>query len=239
MQHARAADAFTAFYQLEELKRVRDHVFRQTDALALPTVPTVYTIEQVPADPIGLNSRLGTYTNFVNLLDLAALAVPAALRPDGTPFGITLMAPAGHDAALAAVGRVIHADTGLLPGALGRPQPRLQAVSELPADGEVAIAVVGAHLSGMPLNGELLSLGACACDARIERGGVSVYRRAGVPEGGLNRPRRLSARSGSVTLTATLAEWSTAMGRGKQFRELLQKGGLIIAPGAYDCITAS
>src|SRR5262249_7968588 len=99
--HGSAADAFAAFYQLQELRRVRDHVFRPVAGRALPTVPTVYTIEQVLADPIGLNSRLGTYTNFVNLLDLCALAVPASMHGNGTPFGITLIAPAGDDAALA------------------------------------------------------------------------------------------------------------------------------------------
>jgi allophanate hydrolase len=158
--HGSAADAFAAFYQLEELRRVRDHVFRAIDALAVPTVPTVYTVAQVLTDPIGLNSRLGTYTNFVNLLDLAALAVPAAMRADGTPFGITLIAPAGDDAALASLGRVFHADTGLPLGATGRPQPALLPLPSLPADGEVALAVAGAHLSGMPLNPELKSFGA-------------------------------------------------------------------------------
>ena len=125
--------------------------------LALPTVPTVYTIEQVLADPIGLNSRLGTYTNFVNLLDLCALAVPASMHPHGTPFGITLLAQAGNDAALASLGRVFHADTGLPLGATGKPQPPLAPISNLPAAGEIAVAVVGAHLTGMPLNGELKS----------------------------------------------------------------------------------
>jgi allophanate hydrolase len=158
--HASATDAFSAFYQLEELRRVRDHTFRAIDALAVPTVPTVYTIEQVQEDPIGLNSRLGTYTNFVNLLDLCALALPASFHRDGTPFGITLLAQAGHDAALASIGRVFHADTGLPLGALGVTQPPLSAMSTRPADGEIAIAVVGAHLSGMPLNGELKSFGA-------------------------------------------------------------------------------
>src|SRR5262249_50054786 len=100
------------------------------DAMALPTVPTVYTVEQVLADPIGLNSRLGTYTNFVNLLDLCALAVPAAMRADGTPFGITLVAPAGADAALASIGRAFHAETALPLGATGKPQP---AKMKLPA----------------------------------------------------------------------------------------------------------
>jgi allophanate hydrolase len=158
--HPSAVDAFAAFYELEELRRVRDHTFLAIDALVLPTVPTVYTMAQVEADPIGLNSRLGTYTNFVNLLDLCALAVPAAMHADGTPFGITLLAQAGNDAALASIGRLFHADTGLSLGATGQPQPPLAPMPGLLVDGEIAIAVVGAHLSGMPLNGELKSFGA-------------------------------------------------------------------------------
>jgi allophanate hydrolase len=158
--HRSAADTFAAFYELEELRRVRDHVFGAIDAMALPTVPTVYTVEQVLADPIALNSRLGTYTNFVNLLDLCALSVPASMRADGTPFGVTLIAPAAEDAALAAIGRAFHADTALPLGATGKAQPPLAAISTLAADGEIALAVVGAHLSGMPLNRELTSSGA-------------------------------------------------------------------------------
>jgi allophanate hydrolase len=158
--HKSAADTFAAFYELEELRRVRDHVFGTIDAMALPTVPTVYTVEQVLADPIALNSRLGTYTNFVNLLDLCALAVPAAMRADGTPFGVTLIAPAGCDAALASIGRAFHADTALPLGATGTAQPPLAAIAARAADGEIALAVVGAHLSGMPLNRELTASGA-------------------------------------------------------------------------------
>ena len=101
---------------------MRDRAFRSIDALVLPTAPTIYTIEQVLADPIELNSRLGTYTNFVNLLDLCGLAVPAAMRDDGMPFGITLLAPAGEDAALAAIGRQFHHATGLPLGALKQDQ---------------------------------------------------------------------------------------------------------------------
>ena len=118
--HGTAADTFAAFYRLEELRRVADRTFRSIDALVLPTAPTVYTIAQVLDDPIGLNSRLGTYTNFANLLDLCALAVPAAMRDDGAPFGISLVAPAGQDAALASIGRRFHAATGLPLGALDR-----------------------------------------------------------------------------------------------------------------------
>ncbi len=117
-----AIDTFKAFYKLEELRRVAAHTFRQVDALALPTAPTAYTVEQVLADPIQLNSRLGTYTNFVNLLDLSGLALPAAVN-GGVPFGITLLAPGGEDARLASIGRVFHANTRLPLGALQVAQP--------------------------------------------------------------------------------------------------------------------
>ena len=160
-----AADAFAAFYRLEELRRMCDHIFRSIDALLLPTVPTVYTIAEVQADPIRLNSRLGAYTNFVNLLDLCGLAVPAALHADGTPFGITLLGPAGHDAMLASIGRVFHAESRLPLGALALPQPPLAPLAAVPHADEIAVAVVGAHLAGMPLNSELQSLGARLLEA--------------------------------------------------------------------------
>ena len=129
------------------------------DALVLPTAPTVYTTAQVLANPIELNSRLGTYTNFVNLLDLCGLAVPAAIRPDGIPFGITLLAPAGQDAQLASIGRVFHTDAKLTMGAKGASQPPLAPLRSGLREDEISIAVVGAHLSGMALNGQLTALG--------------------------------------------------------------------------------
>jgi allophanate hydrolase len=155
-----AADAFTAFYRLEELRRARDRVFGMIDAIVVPTMPTVYTVEEVLADPIALNSRLGTYTNFVNLMDLCALAVPASMRADGAPAGVTLLAPAGRDAALASIARAFHADTKLPLGKTGRAQPPLIELGADVHDGEIALAVVGAHLSSMPLNGELRALNA-------------------------------------------------------------------------------
>jgi allophanate hydrolase len=154
-----AADTFAALYRLQGLRRIAERAFERIDALVLPTAPTVYSTAQVEANPLELNSRLGTYTNFVNLLDLCGLALPAAIRPDDIPFGITLLAPAGQDARLASIGRVFHADTELRLGARSVPQPPL---AELPAGvsgDEIAIAVVGAHLSGMALNGELKALG--------------------------------------------------------------------------------
>ena len=132
-------DTFAAFYKLEELRRIRDIIFRSVDALLLPTAPTAYTVAQVQADPVQLNSRLGTYTNFVNLLDLCGLAVPASMRDDGIPFGVTLLAPGGQDAFLASIGRVFHADTNLPMGALKIPQPAGAPNSGFPKSGSPQI----------------------------------------------------------------------------------------------------
>ena len=187
--HCTAADAFAAFYQLEELRRVRDHTFRAIDVMVLPTAPTIYAIDEVLADPIGLNSRLGAYTNFVNLLDMCGLAVPASMRADGIPFGVTLLAPAGEDAALAAIGREFHAATGLPLGALKRPQAALARPPAAPAEGEIAIVVVGAHLSGMPLNGELRAAGARLIERTATAPHYRLYALAGTrpPKPGLLR----------------------------------------------------
>jgi allophanate hydrolase len=113
-----AADAFRAFYRLAELRAQASAALSRIDVLMVPTSPAAYTVGEIEADPIALNSKLGTYTNFVNLLDLAGLAVPSAFAADGTPFGVTLLAPAGQDALLASVGRAFHARTGLPLGAL-------------------------------------------------------------------------------------------------------------------------
>jgi len=99
-----AVDAFRGLYRLAEHRRAAEEVFARFDVLAVPSVPCFPTLAEVAADPFGPNARLGTYTNFVNLLDLAALAVPGPARPDGLPAGITLIGPRGSDAALAALG---------------------------------------------------------------------------------------------------------------------------------------
>jgi allophanate hydrolase len=153
-----AADTFASLYRLQGLRRTAERAFTNIDALVLPTAPTAYSTAQVLANPIELNSRLGTYTNFVNLLDLCGLALPAAIRPDDIPFGITLLAPTGQDARLASIGRVFHADTKLAMGSRTLPQPPLTHLAPGVIGDEIAIAVVGAHLSGMVLNGELKAL---------------------------------------------------------------------------------
>ncbi len=170
-----AADTFAALYRLQALRRVAERAFAGIDALVLPTAPTAYTTAQVLANPVELNSRLGTYTNFVNLLDLCGLALPAAMRPDGIPFGITLLAPAGQDAKLASIGRVFHADTKLGMGARRLPQPPLAAFAADVTGDEIAIAVVGAHLTGMALNGELLALGGRLLEATATAADYRLY----------------------------------------------------------------
>lgn len=193
-----AVDAFTAFYRLEHLRRAADRVWQGIDVLVLPTAPTTYTVEQVLADPIQLNSRLGTYTNFVNLLDLCGLAVPAALHKDAShggarPFGVTLLAPAGKDALLASLGRVLHADTGLPLGALGRPQPELAPPPPRVFGDAVIIAVLGAHLSGLPLNGALRDLGAEFCQGTTT---CADYRLYALPGASPPRPGLLRVEKG-------------------------------------------
>jgi allophanate hydrolase len=170
-----AADTFAALYRLQALRKIVERAFAHIDAVVLPTVPTVYSTAQVLANPLELNSRLGTYTNFVNLLDLCGLALPAAIRSDDIPFGITLLAPAGQDALLASIGRVFHADTQLTMGARPLPLPPLAALPAAGRGDEIAIAVVGAHLSGMALNGELKALGGRLLEAATTAPDYKLY----------------------------------------------------------------
>jgi allophanate hydrolase len=144
-----AVDAFRGMYRLGELRRAAAPVWSSVDALMLPTAGTIYRIAEVEHSPVALNTNLGRYTNFVNLLDLAALALPAGFRRDGLPFGITFLAPALSD--------------GMLFGLGARWEGRLTgAGATVPSDAgsPVRLAVVGAHLSGQPLNGELTGHGA-------------------------------------------------------------------------------
>jgi allophanate hydrolase len=200
--HLTAAETFSALYRLQTLRKVAERAFATMDAIVLPTAPTAYSTAQVLANPIELNSRLGTYTNFVNLLDLCGLAVPASMRRDGIPFGITLLAPAGHDALLASIGRVFHADTGLAIGAKGVMQPPL---SPLPAEtsDDIAIAVVGAHLSGMALNGELGALDARLLETALTAPDYRLYALPGTPA----RPGMLRVEAGKGMAIA-LEIWS-------------------------------
>jgi allophanate hydrolase len=153
-----ATDAFVAATRLAQMHATLAPLWSTFDVLVVPTAPTTYSIADVEAEPVELNRRLGTYTNFVNLLDLAAVAVPASMRADGIPFGITLIGPAGSDLMLAELAQRFHADAGLTLGALGLPLPPTEKL--LPRADVAQVAVVGAHLSGLPLNRELTERGA-------------------------------------------------------------------------------
>ncbi|MDR3495817.1 MAG: allophanate hydrolase [Ancalomicrobiaceae bacterium] len=155
-----AIEAFEAVYALAAGRRATEPVWQTIDALAVPTVTRFWTLEEVEADPIATNSALGTYTNFVNLLGLSALSVPVGFRADALPAGITLVAPGGHDAWLSAVGGAIERQASPPLGATGLPRPVSPEAQPQVPDGMIGIAVVGAHLSGLALNRELVDLGA-------------------------------------------------------------------------------
>jgi len=156
-----AADAFEGQYALAACRRAADAEWTRMDVLLLPTVPTQYTVDDVNADPIVLNRRLGHYTNFVNLLDCAAVAVPAGFRRDGLPFGVTLVGPAFSDASLAVIADRLHRGAQRGMGAArdqSLPAQSLAAASAV--QHWIEIFVVGAHLSRMTLNHQLTALGA-------------------------------------------------------------------------------
>jgi len=153
-----AVDTFEAFYRLRELKRRCDVEWSKMDVLVVPTSGTIYTHAQIAEAPLERNTHLGHYTNFVNLLDLCALAVPGPFRADGLPAGVTLIAESHADHFLSAIGSRFHRASRVPMGATTFLPPAPQAIS--PATNEVLLAVVGAHLSGLPLNHQLTSRGA-------------------------------------------------------------------------------
>ena len=212
----RGVDVFAAIDTMADLRREARRRIAHTDALLTPTVTETFTVEEMRRDPIALNARLGTYTTFSNLLDLCALALPAGGRADA-PFGVTIHAPAGRDPLVAGIGATVEA---VVRGAAVHPGP-----SE--PEG-LRLAVVGAHLRGMPLHDDLLARGA-VLEARTttapayrlfrlahaepakpgllrvgDRGGVpievEVYRLPLAEVGGLLRAVRAPLAIGQVTL---------------------------------------
>ncbi len=161
-----AVDAFNATYKLADLARRAEREWKRMDFMLLPTAGAAYTHEEVAAEPLALNTNLGYYTNFVNLLDLAALAIPAGMRSNGIPFGVTLIGPAWSDEALL--------------NTAARSQPYCP-------DGYVPLAVCGAHLTGQPLNHQLTSAGAFLIEACQTSPNYKLYALAGTvpPKPGL------------------------------------------------------
>jgi len=154
----RTIDAFDAFHRLAEVRRLAEQIFARIDALVLPTAPFCPTLAALQADPIGPNSRLGTFTNFVNLCDLAAIAVPAGFGTDGLPVGVTVVGPAWSEGRLAPIADAIHRASATRIGATDLPLPPPAAPDPLAAD-ETGLFCIGAHMSGLPLNGQITALG--------------------------------------------------------------------------------
>ncbi|MES2990409.1 MAG: allophanate hydrolase [Pseudomonadota bacterium] len=190
-----ATDAFRAQYALRDAQRDTAALWADLDLLLVPTAPTHPTHADIDADPLVANALLGTYTNFVNLLGWCALALPAGFTPAGLPFGVTFIAPGAADAALARFGRSWEAAVALPIGATGRaftasapmssdaPGPWPASVPTLP------IAVVGAHLSGLPLNGQLTERGATLREATLTAPNYRLFALPGTvpPKPGLLR----------------------------------------------------
>lgn len=171
-----AVDAFKAQYRLAELARTTEAEWRKMDIMLLPTAGTIYKIAELLADPVRLNSNLGAYTNFVNLLDLSAVAIPAGFRANGLPFGVTLLARAFQDRAIAGLATRLHR-TMEKPtiGATGHAVPPIGAPAATGVEHSIEIAVVGAHLSGQPLNYQLIERGARLVRAARSARGYSLY----------------------------------------------------------------
>ncbi|MGD1924552.1 MAG: allophanate hydrolase [Paracoccaceae bacterium] len=206
-----AADAFRGIYRLAELKRAAEPMLDGLDMLCVPTIPTFYAVADLDADPITPNSNLGTYTNFVNLLDLCGIAVPTEARSDGKPGSVTFLAKAGEDAQIASIARTFEANCTRSLGATGHLVPALKPLAPRASD-RIELAVCGAHMNGLPLNWQLTDLG-----ARFVRRAqtASAYRFFALAGGPPERPGLVRSTS-STTTSVALEIWSlpnSALGR--------------------------
>jgi allophanate hydrolase len=192
-----AIDAFKAQYHLMSLKRASERVWDGIDVLITPTAGTIYEIARVNADPIRLNTTLGYYTNYMNLLDLAGVAIPAGFRSDGLPFGVTIVGRGGTDHALLALAGRLHRACVNRLGAVDLPMPLPAESASAVPEGFTAVAVCGAHMDGLPFNRQLR-----------DRGGYLVrstrtaahYRLFALPGGPPLRPGLVRLRNGGTSI---------------------------------------
>lgn len=175
-EHFSAVDCFDAEYRRADLAREIQTLMQSVDALVVPTAPRLPTLAEVEQEPVLVNSQLGTWTNFVNLADCAALALPAGIRADGLPFGITLLGAAWQDAALAEFGKRWQRHTPWTLGATDRLAPAATGAQVHTApNGYIRLAVVGAHLRGMPLNSQLTERHARFVEATFTAADYRLY----------------------------------------------------------------
>ena len=154
-----AVDAFKAEYRLMSLKRASEEVWGGVDVILTPTAGTIYEMARVDAEPVQTNSTLGYYTNFMNLLDLTGVAIPAGFRSDGLPFGVTIAGRSATDHALLALAGELHRACVDTLGALNRAVPAPPKSASAVREGYIPVAVCGAHMDGLALNHQLRDRG--------------------------------------------------------------------------------
>ena len=196
-----AKDAFSAIYKLADLRRASLQAWQGIDAIITPTAGGFPLLRDLEADPLGPNSQLGYYTNFMNLLDLCAVAVPAGETVEGMPFGLTWIAPRDTDKALIKI-----ASSG--PGHHAQPSEGTTA----------SILLFGAHLTGLPLNGQIVGLGG---EFVAEVKTAAKYRMVYLPEPAPPRPGILRVESGGAEIAAE--EWRMPVANLGKFLTLIQQ----------------
>jgi allophanate hydrolase len=204
---ASAVSAFQAQYRLAHLKRRADVTLEGLDFVLTPTTPTIYRIDAVESDAIRLNSRLGLYTNFMNLLDYAAIAVPAGFGANGLPYGVTLFGPAFSDDALAVYGDRLHRALALPLGATGRRGDAAYTGAATAREAMLRVVVCGAHLSGLPLNHQLTERGGRLLAATQT---APRYRFYALPGGPPHRPGLIRQPEGGARIEVEVWELPAA-----------------------------
>jgi allophanate hydrolase len=208
-----AADAFKGIYRLADLKRKAEPMLETVDCLCVPTIPRFFTVKDLEADPIGPNSKFGTYTNFVNLLDMAGIAVPVATRGDGRPGSVTLLGKSGEDGALAGIARMLHQGANVKLGATGWTLPAAPSAIPGVAAHEIAVALVGAHMTGLPLNHEIAGRGGRFLFEGRTAPNYRLYALAGGP------PKRPGLVRGGDGAPIALEVWAMPLSRFGEFME--------------------
>lgn len=202
-----AVDAFRGQYELSALKKRANDAMHDLDFLALPTTGTIYTVADLEREPVLYNSNLGHYTNFVNFFELSALALPAGFRPDGLPFGITLVSHHGWERILLEFGARWQRAVPLPLGKTASQLPTHEADPEMEED-RISIAVVGAHMTGLPLNNQLVKLRG---RREFSTKTAPIYRLYALPGGPPLRPGlvRVDQGGGTIDLEVwSLPKWS-------------------------------
>ncbi len=191
-----ASDAFKAMYRLAELRRAIEPILESVDVVVTPTAGTIYRVAELEDDPLRTNNNLGYYTNFMNLLDLAAVAVPAGFTQAGLPFGITLFAEAYRERALLALSARFEQALRLPLGATGRPRPPAEPATA-PPPGYMSVAVSGAHMRGLPLNSQLTERGGFLLESTRT---APQYRFYALPGGPPQRPGLVRVQDGGASI---------------------------------------